>query len=454
MNKRLRKQIIIALVFFALLGSVGTGIYLALRPPASCFDNRKNQGETGLDCGGPCVPCNLKENPPLLVKQTPLLLKSSNNKINVLIQFSNLDSEWGAQEFTYHLIFTGSNGETQQLDYSDFILPHEVKTVVLPQLDTNFIPQAATLTIDYSQIKWAKPIEGVNLTGGNPFIFNGTVKVLEPSTSTAIARNTYTFTKTLRLGMTDAEVFNLQKVLSLDPNIYPEGKITGYFGKATEAAVKRFQQKYGIRVTGEVGPQTRAKLNELYGPKNVQTFDYVFDTKQVLKLGMKGIEVQKLQEALALDSGYSPQGVVSGTFDKATETAVKEFQKKYGLPVTGQVGSQTAEKLNEIISQYQNQTAAPIPETFEPYEATLKVEGNIYNSTPFSWKKGEVVVALCDKNNNYQTVNKLPLDNLETGKIIPFSLSWHYEVPSGLKVCVKEVHVNVLDVNNAYLPKQ
>jgi len=58
---------------------------------------------------------------------------------------------------------------------------------------------------------------------------------------------------------------------------------------------------------------------------------------------MKGIEVQKLQEALALDSGYNPQGVVSGTFDKATETAVKEFQKKYGLPVTGQVGSQTAE---------------------------------------------------------------------------------------------------------------
>jgi len=39
------------------------------------------------------------------------------------------------------------------------------------------------------------------------------------------------------------------------------------------------------------------------------------------------------------------------------------------------------------MSQYQNQAAAPIPETFEPYEATLKVEGNIYNSTPFSWKK-------------------------------------------------------------------
>jgi len=63
-------------------------------------------------------------------------------------------------------------------------------------------------------------------------------------------------------------------------------------------------------------------------------------------------------------------------------------------------------------------------------------------------------VVLCDKNNNYQTVNRLLLDNLEAGKITPFSLSWHYEVPTGLKVCVSEVHVNVLDVNNAYLSNQ
>ena len=60
----------------------------------------------------------------------------------------------------------------------------------------------------------------------------------------------------------------LQTVLANDPDVYPNGLITGYFGPATLAAVKKFQVKYGIASSGNpgyglVGPKTRAKLNEL-----------------------------------------------------------------------------------------------------------------------------------------------------------------------------------------------
>lgn len=72
------------------------------------------------------------------------------------------------------------------------------------------------------------------------------------------------FTKTLQKGMTDPEVTTLQQVLKSDPSIYPEGLVTGYFGSLTEAAVKKFQAKYGIDQVGIVGPATRAKLNALY----------------------------------------------------------------------------------------------------------------------------------------------------------------------------------------------
>jgi len=72
------------------------------------------------------------------------------------------------------------------------------------------------------------------------------------------------FTKALSKGMTDAEVTKLQQVLKTDSTIYPEGLVTGYFGSLTEAAVKKFQAKYGIDQTGTVGPITRAKLNALY----------------------------------------------------------------------------------------------------------------------------------------------------------------------------------------------
>lgn len=72
------------------------------------------------------------------------------------------------------------------------------------------------------------------------------------------------FTKTLQVGSTGTEVTALQNALKGDATIYPEGLTTGYFGSLTEAAVKKFQAKYGIDQVGIVGPVTRAKLNSLY----------------------------------------------------------------------------------------------------------------------------------------------------------------------------------------------
>ena len=42
----------VAVFFIALFTAV---YYLYLFQPASCFDGIQNHGETGVDCGGPCV---------------------------------------------------------------------------------------------------------------------------------------------------------------------------------------------------------------------------------------------------------------------------------------------------------------------------------------------------------------------------------------------------------------
>jgi len=91
-------------------------------------------------------------------------------------------------------------------------------------------------------------------------------------TSTPGAALGFSFIKPLTYGLSDNEVTNLQEALKTDATVYPEGKVTGYFGSATLRAVKKFQEKYGIATSdsagyGRVGPATRAKLNELYGSK-------------------------------------------------------------------------------------------------------------------------------------------------------------------------------------------
>ena len=82
----------------------------------------------------------------------------------------------------------------------------------------------------------------------------------------------FQFKSNLRLGSRGNEVKELQKCLAKDPEVYPEGEITGYFGNKTKMAVIRFQEKYASEIlkpygltsgTGVVLKSTRKKLNEL-----------------------------------------------------------------------------------------------------------------------------------------------------------------------------------------------
>ncbi len=77
------------------------------------------------------------------------------------------------------------------------------------------------------------------------------------------------FASTLALDATDAttngEVSRLQAILAKDKAVYPEGLVTGFYGPATDKAVKRFQVANTIVVStssayGLVGPATKTAL--------------------------------------------------------------------------------------------------------------------------------------------------------------------------------------------------
>ena len=79
----------------------------------------------------------------------------------------------------------------------------------------------------------------------------------------------------LRYNDNQKEVVILQQILNSDPDtkiadsgVGSPGRETWFFGKLTEEALKKFQNKYGLQATGEIDFKTWEKLNEYVNQKN------------------------------------------------------------------------------------------------------------------------------------------------------------------------------------------
>jgi len=159
----------------------------------------------------------------------------------------------------------------------------------------------------------------------------------------------YHFTQVYAQGDTDPEVAHLQEMLARY-NVYPENRVTSYFGPLTEAALKRFQAMYGVPQTGIVDPQTQILLNAASlsdQTMNVPQALAVFEDGD-LQLGDTSEDVGELQQFLIYEGDY-PEAQVTGYFGMLTQKAVIAFQKKYGiLPDVGYVGPITRHTIATI----------------------------------------------------------------------------------------------------------
>ncbi|MES2437390.1 MAG: peptidoglycan-binding protein [Patescibacteria group bacterium] len=73
----------------------------------------------------------------------------------------------------------------------------------------------------------------------------------------------------LQQGMTGEDVKMLQAYLATQPDIYPGGQITGYYGPLTTKAVAKLQKKMGLPAVGRVGPATLAALKNNLGSLDI-----------------------------------------------------------------------------------------------------------------------------------------------------------------------------------------
>ena len=157
----------------------------------------------------------------------------------------------------------------------------------------------------------------------------------------------------LKKGLKGAPVKRLQEKLGVTAD--------GDFGPGTEKALKEFQKTKGLAVDGIAGPDTFAAIGL---PELI-----------LLRRGVKGAQVKKLQEALGISA--------DGSFGPGTEKAVMEFQAKNGLTADGMAGPETLAK----VGSFDIITAATVA------AAAVKPDEAHFEAAPLPELKDNTVVA-------------------------------------------------------------
>lgn len=167
----------------------------------------------------------------------------------------------------------------------------------------------------------------------------------------------------LEKGKSGTAVSSLQK--SLADLGYYHGPATGYFGAKTEEALLSFQKSRGIisssadAGSGVYGPKTRlalaSALEKKYQGQQEKTVHFARILPMGLSVGSSGVHVSHLQTTLSA-FGYD---ISEEAFGEETETAVREFQVKYGVIASeaergaGVFGPKTQKKVFSLLAERQ-----------------------------------------------------------------------------------------------------
>lgn len=169
----------------------------------------------------------------------------------------------------------------------------------------------------------------------------------------------------LRVGSSGPNVVVIQTELNRISQNYPAipkiPVVDGIYGTKTEAAVRKFQEVFNLTVDGIVGKATWYALVRLYTAVTQlgelrslgqQFYAINWSPPGGLQPGDTGEKVRLLQYMLSVLSTYIPSippVTVDGIYGSATRAAVLAAQRRFRLPETGTVGTQT---WNEIYDQY------------------------------------------------------------------------------------------------------
>ncbi len=126
-----------------------------------------------------------------------------------------------------------------------------------------------------------------------------------------------------------------------------QGSITPNYGPETQAAVEGFQAKRGLPVTGTIDDATLKVLHDMTrAPTRDEMYNVLVPGPAILRSGDRSDAVRDLQARLRQIGWYG--AAIDGIYGKATVEAVRGFQGKRAIPVTGEVDQRTLDRLHAM----------------------------------------------------------------------------------------------------------
>lgn len=140
MSWRTRRQVLVA--FIILLPFVVSGIFVVTHftPTATCFDNKQNQGEVDVDCGGPCGPCELKK-PQALNVFWSRAAQVRPGVYDVAAQIENPNQVLSSADVAYEFLLTDEFGTIAERTGSTIIFPKQRRYVIETGIDAGRTPK-------------------------------------------------------------------------------------------------------------------------------------------------------------------------------------------------------------------------------------------------------------------------------------------------------------------------
>ena len=167
----------------------------------------------------------------------------------------------------------------------------------------------------------------------------------QPSSSPSVTHSPAAVAEVLTPGEKGTKVRELQ--VRLHQLAWLPETTTGLYDDATAAAVKGFQAKRGLARTGVLDRRTWQRLVAMTDrPGHDAMFNVLHPGRTLLGTGDTGRDVRDLQARLKQLAWYF--GDVTGRYDTDTVTAVKGFQGKRVIPVTGDVDRRTLDRLTAM----------------------------------------------------------------------------------------------------------